>query len=107
MYKLADIVERDLELFAQAESRDQGKPVSLARTVDIPRVVHNLRFFAGAVLHHHNKASNLDGVAVNYTTQSPVGVVGLISPWNLPLYLLSFKIAPAMAGMWGFACVQK
>eukprot|EP01117_Protostelium_nocturnum_P006538 TRINITY_DN2355_c0_g1_i1.p1 TRINITY_DN2355_c0_g1~~TRINITY_DN2355_c0_g1_i1.p1 ORF type:complete len:512 (+),score=198.45 TRINITY_DN2355_c0_g1_i1:68-1537(+) len=95
--KIADILESRLEEFAKAESRDQGKPVSLARTVDIPRVISNFRFFAGAILHHVETSSDMDGVAVNYTTRSPIGVCGLISPWNLPLYLLTWKIAPALA----------
>lgn len=95
--KIADIIESRIEELAQAESRNQGKPVSLARTVDIPRVVSNFRFFAGAILHHTEMASEMDGTAVNYTVRTPVGVCGLISPWNLPLYLLTWKIAPALA----------
>ena len=94
---IADILEKRLEEFAQAESRDQGKPVSLARKVDIPRAVYNLRFFAGAILHHEESATNMDGHAVNYTYRRPVGVTGLISPWNLPLYLMTWKIAPALS----------
>jgi aminomuconate-semialdehyde/2-hydroxymuconate-6-semialdehyde dehydrogenase len=88
-----------LEEFAQAESRDQGKTVITARTVDIPRSVKNFRFFAGAVLHHEEHAWPHDegGEFLNYTQRSPIGVVGLISPWNLPLYLLTWKIAPALA----------
>lgn len=87
-----------MEEFAEAESRDQGKPVSLARTVDIPRVSSNFRFFASAILHHEERATDMDGVAMNYTVRKPAGIAGLISPWNLPLYLLSWKIAPALAG---------
>lgn len=94
---VAALVERDLELFAQAESRDNGKPVSLAREVDIPRAISNLRFFATAILHWSSKAHITDDVAVNYTDRQPVGVVGCISPWNLPLYLFTWKIAPALA----------
>ena len=95
--RIADALERRREDFALAESEDQGKPVSLARSVDIPRAVSNFRFFAGAILHHEESATNMDGQALNYTHRKPVGVAGLISPWNLPLYLLTWKIAPAIA----------
>lgn len=94
---VADLVERDLELFAMAESRDNGKPVALAREVDIPRAVANLRFFAGAAVHWSSEAHMMDDVALNYTDRQPVGVAGCISPWNLPLYLYTWKIAPALA----------
>ena len=97
MLRLAVLIERDLELFAQAESRDNGKPVHLARKVDIPRAVANLRFFATAVLHFRTDAHMMDGIAVNYTEREPIGVVGCISPWNLPLDLFTWKIAPALA----------
>lgn len=97
LMRLADLVERDLELFALAESRDNGKPVALARSVDIPRAISNLRFFATAILHWSSEAHITDDVAVNYTDRQPVGVVGCISPWNLPLYLFTWKIAPALA----------
>jgi len=69
----------------------------LAKTVDIPRVCANFRFFAGAILHHQENATDMDGIATNYTIRTPVGVAGLISPWNLPLYLLTWKHAPALA----------
>lgn len=97
MLRVAALIERDLELFARAESRDNGKPVSLAREVDIPRAVANLRFFASAILHWSSEAHMMDDVAVNYTDRQPVGVAGCISPWNLPLYLFTWKIAPALA----------
>jgi aminomuconate-semialdehyde/2-hydroxymuconate-6-semialdehyde dehydrogenase len=97
MLKLAELIERDLERFALAESRDNGKPVHLARKVDIPRAVSNLRFFATAILHFGTEAHVMDDVAVNYTERQPIGVVGCISPWNLPLYLFTWKIAPALA----------
>jgi len=97
LYRIADLIEARLEEFAIAESRDQGKPVSLSRTVDIPRVCANFRFFAGAILHHQEACTEIDGIAVNYTVRKPIGVCGLISPWNLPLYLLTWKIAPALA----------
>ncbi|XP_062406632.1 2-aminomuconic semialdehyde dehydrogenase [Sardina pilchardus] len=98
MNKLADLMEARLEEFAQAESKDQGKTITFASTVDIPRSVHNFRFFASSVLHHTTDCSQMDHMGcLNYTIRSPVGVAGLISPWNLPLYLLTWKIAPAIA----------
>src|SRR5437762_9161051 len=97
LLRIADLIERDLEKFARAESIDTGKPLSLARGLDIPRAVANLRFFATAILHTESEAHVTDGVAFNYTLRQPRGIAGLISPWNLPLYLLSWKIAPAIA----------
>jgi acyl-CoA reductase-like NAD-dependent aldehyde dehydrogenase len=98
LLKIADAIEERLEEFAEAESRDQGKPVWLAKKVDIPRAVHNFRFFGTAILHTLGTSTILSEVqATNYTCRSPVGVAGLISPWNLPIYLLSFKVAPALA----------
>lgn len=97
MMRVAALVERDLELFARAESRDNGKTVSLAREVDIPRAISNLRFFATAILHWGSEAHITDGEAVNYTDRQPAGIAGCISPWNLPLYLFTWKIAPALA----------
>jgi aminomuconate-semialdehyde/2-hydroxymuconate-6-semialdehyde dehydrogenase len=94
---IAALIERDLEKFARAESIDTGKPISLARTLDIPRAVANFRFFATAILHTESEAHMTDNVAFNYTLRQPRGIAGLISPWNLPLYLLSWKIAPAIA----------
>ena len=101
---LADALEARAELFAQAESRDAGKPIGLAREIEIPRAVANLRFFAHAATQfasesHHGQAG------LNYTLRLPLGVVGTISPWNLPLYLLTWKIAPALAA--GNAVVAK
>ncbi|CAH2250276.1 aldehyde dehydrogenase family 8 member A1 isoform X1 [Pelobates cultripes] len=98
MFKLADLLERNLEEFAQAESRDQGKTVTFARTIDIPRAVYNFRFFASSVLHHTTECTQMDHMnCMHYTVRTPIGVAGLISPWNLPLYLLTWKIAPAIA----------
>ena len=97
LLRIADLIERDLEKFACAESIDTGKPITLARSLDIPRAVSNFRFFATAILHTENEAHVTDGVAFNYTLRQPRGIAGLISPWNLPLYLLSWKIAPAIA----------
>ncbi|KAK7906845.1 hypothetical protein WMY93_015457 [Mugilogobius chulae] len=96
--KLADLIEERLLEFAQAESKDQGKTVTFARNVDIPRSAYNFRFFASSVLHHTTDCSQMDHLGcLNYTIRCPVGVAGLISPWNLPLYLLTWKIAPAIA----------
>jgi aminomuconate-semialdehyde/2-hydroxymuconate-6-semialdehyde dehydrogenase len=95
--RIADLIDRDLEKFARAESVDTGKPLALARSLDIPRASSNFRFFATAILHTENEAHVTDGIAFNYTLRQPRGIVGLISPWNLPLYLLSWKIAPAIA----------
>lgn len=97
LLRLAQLIEDDLEGFAQDESTDNGKPLALARTVDIPRAIANFRFFATAILHFPSEAHLMDDVAVNYTDRQPIGVVGCISPWNLPLYLFSWKIAPALA----------
>jgi aminomuconate-semialdehyde/2-hydroxymuconate-6-semialdehyde dehydrogenase len=97
LLRIADLIERDLENLARAESIDTGKPISLARSLDIPRAASNFRFFATAILHTENEAHITDGVAFNYTLRQPRGIAGLISPWNLPLYLLSWKIAPAIA----------
>ena len=97
LLRIADLIERDLEKLARAESVDTGKPISLARGLDIPRAASNFRFFATAVLHSESEAHITDGVAFNYTLRQPRGIAGLISPWNLPLYLLSWKIAPAVA----------
>src|SRR5439155_440825 len=93
---IADLIEHDLEKLARAESIDTGKPLSLAHTLDIPRAASNFRFFATAILHTESEAHITDNVAFNYTLRQPRGIAGLISPWNLPLYLLSWKIAPAI-----------
>ena len=97
LLRIADLIESDLERFARAESIDTGKPISLARSLDIPRAIANFRFFATAILHSESEAHMTDNVAFNYTLRQPRGLAGLISPWNLPLYLLSWKIAPAIA----------
>jgi aminomuconate-semialdehyde/2-hydroxymuconate-6-semialdehyde dehydrogenase len=94
---VADRIEANLERLAQAEAVDTGKPIRLARAVDIPRAGANFRFFATAILHFHSEAYRTDTVALNYTLRQPRGVAGLISPWNLPLYLLTWKVAPALA----------
>ena len=95
--KLANAVELRLEEFALAESKDNGKPLSLARRVDIPRAVSNFRFYARAVTQFASESHHFSGNMINYTLRQPLGVTGCISPWNLPLYLFSWKIAPALA----------
>ncbi len=95
--KLADLIAANLDELALAESIDNGKPVSLARAVDIPRAESNIRFFATAITHFASEAHVMEDTAINYTHRKPIGVVGCISPWNLPLYLFTWKIAPALA----------
>ncbi|HEY0141915.1 MAG TPA: aldehyde dehydrogenase [Thermoanaerobaculia bacterium] len=105
LLKLADRIEQNLDELARLESEDNGKPVALAKRLDIPRAVANFRFFATAILHQSSEAHVTDTTALNYTLRQPIGVAGLISPWNLPLYLLTWKIAPAIAS--GNTCVAK
>lgn len=95
--RIADRIEQRLEEFALAETEDVGKPLELSKTLDIPRAISNFRFFASRLLHHEEASSEVDGKFLNYTIRQPVGVAALISPWNLPLYLLTWKIAPALA----------
>lgn len=97
LMKLADLIDANLEELAKAESTDNGKPLWLARQVDIPRASSNFRFYATAILHEWTETHDMSGRALNYTLRKPVGVAGCISPWNLPLYLFSWKIAPALA----------
>ncbi len=93
--KIADALESKKELIAQTESRDTGKPISLARRVDANRSITNFRFFAEFAAKQNDMQFDMDD-AINYVHRKPVGVVGLITPWNLPLYLLTWKIAPAL-----------
>jgi aminomuconate-semialdehyde/2-hydroxymuconate-6-semialdehyde dehydrogenase len=97
LLKVSELIEKNLDKLAFAESVDNGKPLKLAMTVDIPRASANFKFFATAILHMQSEAHATDHLALNYTTQSPIGVAGCISPWNLPLYLFTWKIAPALA----------
>jgi aminomuconate-semialdehyde/2-hydroxymuconate-6-semialdehyde dehydrogenase len=97
LMRLVGLIERDIEELALAESIDNGKPVSLARSVDIPRAVSNFKFYATAAMHTSTDSHETVGQAINYTLRQPLGVVGCISPWNLPLYLFTWKIAPAIA----------
>jgi aminomuconate-semialdehyde/2-hydroxymuconate-6-semialdehyde dehydrogenase len=96
MIKIADLIQEELEEFATLESLDNGKPLWLSKSVDIPRAIHNFRFFASAILHSKEECTSTD-ISLNYVHKSAAGVAALISPWNLPLYLLTWKIAPAMA----------
>ncbi len=97
LLKAADLIDRDLDKLSLAESIDNGKTVKLARSLDIPRASANIRFYATAATHFATDAHVNEGDSVNYTTRMPIGVVGCISPWNLPLYLFTWKIAPALA----------
>lgn len=97
MLKVAELIDKNHEMLSRAESKDNGKPLKLARRVDIPRASANFRFFATAILHESSEAHRMDEVAMNYTERTPIGVAGCISPWNLPLYLFTWKIAPALA----------
>ena len=94
--RIADGIQARFEEFVELESRDTGKPRSLASRLDIPRAIANFRFFAGAVRHDETGFHPMHG-AINYTLRRPMGVVALITPWNLPLYLLTWKVAPALA----------
>lgn len=98
LIKIADLIEENLERLAKAESKDNGKPLSLATAVDIPRASANFRFFGNAITQFATQAHESVGLnTMNYTLRQPIGVVGCISPWNLPLYLFTWKIAPALA----------
>ncbi len=97
MRKIAELIESNLDRLAQAESKDNGKPVWLAKKVDIPRASHNFDFFATSIIHFASESHAMEDKALNYTLRGPVGVAGCISPWNLPLYLFTWKICPALA----------
>jgi aminomuconate-semialdehyde/2-hydroxymuconate-6-semialdehyde dehydrogenase len=97
LIKLSEGIERRMDEFVHAESKDNGKPISLAAHVDIPRAVSNFHFFATAIEHFASESHYMEGEGINYTIRKPIGIVGCISPWNLPLYLFSWKIAPALA----------
>ena len=98
LMRLVGLIERDLEPLALAESIDNGKTVAIARRLDIPRAALNFKFYATAAMHSANESHDSVGQdAINYTLRQPLGVVGCISPWNLPLYLFTWKIAPAIA----------
>ena len=95
--RLADAIHANAEMLAEAEARDNGKPLKLAAQVDIPRAEKNLRFYATGIQHFASQSHAMEGEAINYTLRKPLGVVACISPWNLPLYLFTWKVAPALA----------
>lgn len=95
--RIAELIDANLEALALAETNDNGKPLWLSRRVDIPRASSNFRFFATGLLHFSTDSHHMEDKAINYTLRQPIGVVGCISPWNLPLYLFTWKVAPAIA----------
>lgn len=97
LLKIAHRIEAIMDEFIEAESRDNGKPTWLAAQSDIPRAVSNLKFFASAQMNFPSESHHTPSQGLNYTLRQPLGVVGCISPWNLPLYLFTWKIAPALA----------
>lgn len=98
LIKISELLEKNLQRFSEAESKDNGKPISLAKAVDIPRAASNFRFFGNAITQFASESHESVGQdAINFTLRQPLGVVGCISPWNLPLYLFTWKIAPAIA----------
>ena len=97
LLRIAQLIGDNLDELAQAESRDNGKPLKLARTVDIPRAQSNFHFYGTGILHFASESHSMGDLAINYTLRQAIGVAGCISPWNLPLYLFSWKIAPALA----------
>jgi aldehyde dehydrogenase (NAD+) len=97
LWKLADLVEKNLEELAELETLDNGKPIFESRYVDMPMVVDVLRYFAGLATKIHGETVNTSESAFTYTLREPVGVVGLIVPWNFPLLLASWKVGPALS----------
>lgn len=95
--RIAELIDANLDALALAETNDNGKPLWLSKKVDIPRASSNFRFFATGIMHFSTDSHNMEDKAINYTLRQPVGIVGCISPWNLPLYLFTWKIAPALA----------
>lgn len=95
--RIAELIDENLDLLALAETNDNGKPLWLSKRVDIPRASSNFRFFATGLMHTSTESHSMEDKAINYTLRQPIGVVGCISPWNLPLYLFTWKIAPALA----------
>ena len=95
--RIADLIDENLEALALAETTDNGKPLWLSKVMDIPRASSNFRFFATGIMHFATESHAMENKAINYTLRQPIGIVGCISPWNLPLYLFTWKIAPALA----------
>ncbi len=105
LHRIAQRIDENLETLALLETMDTGKPLTLSKTLDIPRSAYNFRFFADFVKGLSTETFEMEGVALNYALRRPVGVAGLISPWNLPLFLLTWKVAPCLAA--GNTCVIK
>src|SRR5216683_2052915 len=97
IWRLADLVEKNIDEFAELETLDNGKPIFESRYVDMPMVIDVLRYYAGLATKIHGETVNTFETAFTYTLREPVGVVGLIVPWNFPLLLASWKIGPALA----------
>lgn len=95
--RIAELIDENLDALALAETTDNGKPLWLSKRVDIPRASSNFRFFATSILHFATESHVMEDKAINFTTRQAVGIVACISPWNLPLYLFTWKIAPALA----------
>ena len=90
--RIADLIDENLDALALAETNDTGKPLWLSKTVDIPRASANFRFFATGIMHFASESHQMEDKAINYTLRQPIGIVGCISPWNLPLYLFTWKM---------------
>jgi aminomuconate-semialdehyde/2-hydroxymuconate-6-semialdehyde dehydrogenase len=97
MNRVAALIDANAHELALAETTDNGKPLWLSKKVDIPRASANFRFFATGIMHFAAESHMMEDKAINYTLRQPIGIVGCISPWNLPLYLFTWKIAPALA----------
>jgi aminomuconate-semialdehyde/2-hydroxymuconate-6-semialdehyde dehydrogenase len=95
--RIASLIDANADELALAETTDNGKPLWLSKKVDIPRASANFRFFATGIMHFAAESHSMEDKAINYTLRQPIGIVGCISPWNLPLYLFTWKIAPALA----------
>src|SRR4030095_16765606 len=97
LHRIAELIDDNLDALALAETNDNGKPLWLSKTIDIPRASANFRFFATGIMHFATESHHMEDKAINYTLRQPMGIVACISPWNLPLYLFSWKIATALA----------
>ena len=97
IWRLADLIEKHIEELAELETLDNGKPIFESRNVDMPMVIDVLRYYAGWATKIHGETVNTFESAFTYTLREPVGVVGLIIPWNFPLLLASWKLGPALA----------
>jgi aminomuconate-semialdehyde/2-hydroxymuconate-6-semialdehyde dehydrogenase len=95
--RIAELIEENTDVLALAETNDNGKPLWLSKQVEIPRAASNFRFFATGIMHFASESHAMEDNAINYTLRQPIGIAGCISPWNLPLYLFTWKIAPALA----------